>query len=293
MADEADIEDSGRTVELALSELSGALTSERDDLRDALPGLEPDRRVTDWGRSERLERLVDRTLYGFLYHYWFRVAVDGIENVPSAGGALLVANHGGALPPDGAMIAKAIAEEHPRPRPIALATERSYAGIPGVGMLLTKVGAVSGHPANVHRLLFDEEQLVLAFPEGREGSSKAFSERYRLRGFSGRGWVEAALRAGVPIVPVAVVGSEEAVPVLARVGLLRRLTRLPAVPVAPLIPLPAKFSIRFLEPISTAGLGPEPWRDAGLLAALSHDVRALIQENVLEMVADRRSVWLG
>jgi 1-acyl-sn-glycerol-3-phosphate acyltransferase len=289
----ADAEDTGRTVELALNELRERLPAAADDLRDALPGLEPDRRITDWGRSERVERLVDRTLYGFLYHYWFRVAVDGIENVPSTGGALLVANHGGALPPGGAMIAKAIAEEHPRPRPVQLATERSYAGIPGVGMVLTKVGAVSGHPANVHRLLFDEEQLVLAFPEGREGSSKAFSERYRLRAFTGRGWVEAALRAGVPIVPVAVVGSEEAVPVFARVGLLRRLTRLPSMPLAPPVPLPAKFSIRFLEPISTDEVGAEPWRDAGLLEALSHDVRALIQENVLEMVADRRSVWLG
>jgi len=289
----ADAEDAGRTVELALSDLHAALPLDRAGLRDALPGLEPDRRLTDWGRSERVHGLIDRTLYGFLYHYWFRVAVDGIENVPSAGGALLVANHGGAVPPDGAMIAKAIAEEHSRPRPVQLATERSYAAIPGVGMILTKLGAVSAHPDNVHRLLFDEEQLVLAFPEGREGSSKAFSERYRLRAFSGRGWVEAALRAGVPIVPVAVVGSEEAMPVLARLGLLRRLTRLPAVPVAPPVPLPAKFSIRFLEPIPTAEVGAECWRDAGLLAALGHDVRALIQENVLEMVAERRSVWLG
>jgi 1-acyl-sn-glycerol-3-phosphate acyltransferase len=288
----ADAEDTGRTVELALSDLRSGLPADRDGLRDALPGLEPERRITDWGRSERVERLVDRSLYGFLYHYWFRVAVEGIENVPADGGGLLLANHGGALPPDGAMIAKAIAEEHPRPRPVALATERSYAGIPGVGMLLTKIGTISGHPANVHRLLFDEQQLVLAFPEGRDGSSKVLSERYRLRQFAGEP-IQAAVRAGVPILPVAVIGSEEAVPVLARVGLLRRLTRLPAVPVAPPIPLPAKFSIRFLEPIPTADLGAEPWRDVGLLEALSHDLRALIQENVLEMVADRRSVWLG
>jgi 1-acyl-sn-glycerol-3-phosphate acyltransferase len=285
----ADAEDTGRTVELARSDVRGGLPADRGDLRDALPGLELDRLLNDWGRSERVERLVDRTVYGFLYHYWFRVAVDGIENVPPTGGALLVANHGGALPQAGAMIAKAIAEEHPRPRQVALATERSYAGIPGVGMLLTKLGAISGHPANVHRLLFDEEQLVLAFPEGRDGSSKAFSERYRLRRFAGGGWVEAALRAGSPIVPVAVVGSEEAVPVLARVGL----PRLPAVPLAPPVPLPAKFSIRFLEPIPTVDLGPEAWRDAGRLEALSHDIRGLIQENVLEMVAARRSVWLG
>lgn len=289
-----DSEDTGRTVELALSEIRRAeLPANRTGYRDGLPGLEPDRRVTDWGRSERVERLIDRTLYGFLYHYWFRVGVEGIENVPASGGALLVANHGGALPPDGAMIAKAIAEEHPRPRPVQLATERSYAGVPGVGMVLAKLGAVSAHPANLHRLLFDEEQLVLAFPEGREGNSKALSERYRLRTFRDDGWLAAAMRAGVPIVPVAVIGAEEAVPVLARIGLLGRLTRLPAVPLTPPVPLPAKFAIRFLEPVQTDQLGHQPWRDAELVQALGQDVRALIQENVLEMVGERRSVWLG
>jgi 1-acyl-sn-glycerol-3-phosphate acyltransferase len=288
-----DAEDTGRTVELALSDIRDDLPAAPADNRDSLPGLEPDRRVTDWGRSERVDKLIDRTLFGFLYHYWFRVGVEGIENVPASGGALLVANHGGALPPDGAMIAKAIAEEHPRPRPVQLATERSYAGLPGVGMVLTKLGAVNAHPANLQRLLFDEQQLVLAFPEGREGSSKALSERYRLRPFGDNSWVAAAMRAGVPIVPVAVIGAEEAVPVLARVPLLRRLTRLPAVPVAPPVPLPAKFAIRFLEPVGTGDLGSEPWQDAGLVQALGHDIRGLIQENVLEMVGDRRSVWLG
>jgi 1-acyl-sn-glycerol-3-phosphate acyltransferase len=292
-AEELDSEDGQRTVELALSELTDRLPANPDDLRDALPGLEPDRRVTDWGRSERVEGLVDRTVYGFLYHYWFRVEVEGIENVPDSGGAMLVANHGGALPPDGAMIAKAVAEEHPRPRPLHVTTDRSLAGMPGVGTLLTKLGAVTAHPANVHRLLFDEDQLVLVFPEGRDGTAKALSERYRLRRFGDGGYVEAAMRARAPIVPVAVVGSEEAVPVLARVNLLRRLTRLPAVPVAPPLPLPAKFMIRFLEPVPTDDLGRAPWEDRGRVQALSQDIRALIQENLLEMLAERRSVWLG
>ena len=84
-----------------------------EQLRGYLPGLEPERHVTDWGRSERIEGLLDRTVYDFLYHYWFRVEVQGIENVPRDGGALLVANHAGAGRPDVAMIAKAIREEHP------------------------------------------------------------------------------------------------------------------------------------------------------------------------------------
>jgi 1-acyl-sn-glycerol-3-phosphate acyltransferase len=283
----------GQTTELAVVGVRDRLPETADALRDALPGLEPDREVTDWGRSERIERLADRTVYGFLYHYWFRVEVEGVQNVPAAGGAMLVANHGGAIPPGGAMIAKAILERHPQPRQLHLTTGRTFAGVPGIGMLVTKLGGVGDHPANVHRLLFDERQLVLVFPEGREGTAKALSERYRLRRFGRGEFVGAAMRARAPIVPVAVLGSEEAAPVFARLRPLTRLTRLPRVSVTSPMPLPAKFRIRFLEPVATDGLGEAPWEDNGLVQTLSHDIRALIQENLLEMVAQRRSVWLG
>jgi hypothetical protein len=99
-----------------------------EDLRPYLPGIEPERRVTDWGRSERVEGFIDRTLYEFFYRYWFRVSVEGIEHVPSEGGALIVSNHSGALPPDAAMIAKSITEEHPRPRPLHLTMEHFFKG---------------------------------------------------------------------------------------------------------------------------------------------------------------------
>jgi 1-acyl-sn-glycerol-3-phosphate acyltransferase len=285
--------EAGKTVELELGELRGRLPATPDDLRDELPGIEPDRRVDDWGRSERVQTLADRTLYDFLYRYWFRVEVEGIENVPSDGGAVLAANHAGVMLADGAMIAKAVRDEHRRPRPVHVCTERHLAGLPGVGMLITKLGGVAAHPANLHRLLFDERELVLVFPEGRRGRSRTIKERYRLGRFDGSGFVESAMRAGAPIVPLAVVGAEEASPVFARVNPLRRLTRLPYVPVAPALPLPAKFKLRFLEPVATSGLGAAPWREEGLVRGLEDDIRALIQENLLEMVGERRSVWLG
>ncbi len=251
-----------------------------DDLRGQLPGLEPDRQITDWGRSQRIEGLVDRTVYGFLYHYWFRVEVEGVENIPADGGALLLGNRAGTLPSDGAMIAKAVRDEHPRRRTVHLATERNFKRVPGVGMLVTKVGGVSAHPANLHRLLFDERELVLAFPEGSRGARKPFKERYRLRSFDPSP-IEAARRARVPIVPLAIVGTEESGPVLARLGPLRRL---PSLPITSGVPLPAKFRIRFLEPIPVNRSGESP---------SAHEIQALIQENLLEMVATRRSVWLG
>ena len=109
--------------------------------------------------------------------------MEGIENVPASGGALLVSNHAGALPPDAAMIAKAIREEHPHPRPLNITVEHFFKGYPGFSMLIPKIGCVPAHPANVQRLLYDEEQLVLVFPEGRKGTEKLYKDRYRLRRF--------------------------------------------------------------------------------------------------------------
>jgi 1-acyl-sn-glycerol-3-phosphate acyltransferase len=249
------------------------------DPRSLLPAIEPDRQITDWGRSERVETLLDATLYEFLYHYWFRCEVEGIENVPATGGALLVSNHAGALPP-----------------------EHFFKGYPGLAMLVNKIGGVPAHPANVQRLLYDERQLVLVFPEGRKGSEKLYKDRYRLRRFGRGGFVEAAMRAGVPLVPIAVMGAEEAMPIFAHIAPLQRLTRLIYFPVTPLFPhlgllgasyLPAKFRIRFLEPIPTDQWGERPWDDKGLVQTVADDIRSRIQEELIDLVSRRRSVWLG
>ncbi len=256
------------------------------DLRPYLPGVEPERQVNDWGRSERIEGLLDRTLVDFFYRYWFRCEVEGIENVPSSGGALLVSNHSGALPPDATMIGKAIKAEHPRPRPLNVTIEHFFKGYPGFSMLLPKLGCVPAHPANVQRLLYDEQQLVLVFPEGRKGTEKLYKDRYKLRRFGRGGFVDAALRAQAPIVPVCVVGAEEAAPIFAQVSVLRRLTGLIYFPITPTFPhlgplgmlgyLPAKFRIRFLEPIHLQG--EDLQRDKSLVQTIAQEVRARIQD---------------
>ncbi len=244
---------------------------------------------------------MDKTLVEFYYRYWFRAEVEGIENVPATGGALLVSNHSGALPPDAAMIGKAIREEHPRPRPLNITVEHFFKGYPGFSMLIPKIGCVAAHPANVHRLLYDEGQLVLVFPEGRKGTEKLYKDRYRLRRFGRGGFVEAAMRACAPIVPVCVVGAEEAQPVFAQSKLLKRLTGLIYVPLTPTFPhlgplgmltyLPAKFKLRFLEPIHFEEEGMH--EDKALVQTTSHEIRARIQENLFEMIAKRKSVWFG
>jgi 1-acyl-sn-glycerol-3-phosphate acyltransferase len=279
---------------------SGSIVS-RD--RELLPAIEPERQVNDWGRSERVEEFFDRTLVEFFYRYWFRTEVEGIENVPASGGALLASNHSGALPPDAAVIARAIREEHPAPRPLNITVEHFFKGYPLFSMLIPKIGCVAAHPANVHRLLYDEEQLVLVFPEGRKGTEKTYNKRYRLRRFGRGGFVTAAMRARAKLVPVCVVGAEEAAPIFAHVGLMRRLTGLLYFPITPSFPwlgplgmlgyLPAKFRVRFLEPIDTTELGGDPDADKALVQSVSQEVRARIQENLHEMLARRKSVWFG
>ncbi|MDX6632856.1 MAG: hypothetical protein QOG09_512 [Solirubrobacterales bacterium] len=274
-----------------------------EQMRELLPAIEPDRTIDDWGRSERVEALLDRTLVDFFYRYWFRVEVEGVENVPAKGGALLVSNHAGALPPDAAMIGKAIHEEHPSPRQLNILVEHFFKGFPLFSMLLPRIGCVAAHPANAHRLLCDEEQLVLVFPEGAKGTEKLYSERYKLRRFGRGGFVVAAMKAGAKIVPVCVVGAEEAAPVFYQARFLKKLTGLLYFPVTPTFPwlgplgmigyLPAKFRIRFLEPIDTAGMGPDAASDRALVQTVAQEVRARIAENLDEMLSQRRSVWFG
>ena len=272
------------------------------ELRELVPAAEPGRELDDWGRSQRVFDLVE-PLLDFYYRYWFRVEVEGVENVPREGGALIVSNHSGALPPDAPMIMQAIRHEHPSPRPLYMLGENWFKGYPGVGMLANKIGLVGAHPANAQRLLGDEGRLVLVFPEGQKGSRKLFWQRYRLRRFGRGGFVRTAMRAGVPIVPTAVIGAEEAMPIFAHVPLLQRLTGLIYFPInhafphfgaaAGLMYLPAKFRIRFLEPIDLSQYGPEDADDIALVGRLSERIRLRIQEELDDLVLARKSVWFG
>ena len=269
---------------------------------DLRPEIEGDRALDDWGRDERMLSLADPIL-NFYYRYWFRVATEGIENVPAEGGALLVSNHSGALPPDAPMIMQAIRNEAEVPRPLYMLGEHWFKGYPGVGMLSNKIGLVPAHPANAQRLLRDEGRLAIVFPEGQKGSRKVLWQRYKLRRFGRGGFVRTALRARVPIVPIALVGGEEAMPIFAHMRLAQRISGLIYFPLNHAFPhfglaagamyLPAKFKIRFLEPIDLTDYPPDTVEDAAEVASISEGVRGRIQKELDRMLAGRKSVWLG
>ena len=256
--------------------------------------LDGDYREDEWGFDEEFADLVLPFL-DFLYDRWWRVKTVGALNVPGHGRALMVANHAGILPWDATMISMGLLREHPLPRyPRFLVLDWAFS-LPWVSVAIRKVGGVAASPFNALRLL-EQDQLVAVFPEGIKGTGKPYRERYRLQRFGRGGFVELALRTGAPIVPVAVVGSEEIYPKLGEAPPLARAIGAPFFPLTPLfpwlgpagvIPLPSRWLIEFCEPIATAGYGPEGADDRSLVLELSEQVRDTIQAKLLENVVRR------
>jgi 1-acyl-sn-glycerol-3-phosphate acyltransferase len=232
---------------------------------------------------------------------WWRVKSTGVENVPSQGRAMLVANHAGSLFPfDASMMAAAIRNEHPAPRwPRFMVLDWAFA-LPFVSTFMRRVGGVPANPDNAVRLL-EQDELVMAFPEGAKGTGKPFSERYRLQRFGRGGFVEIALRTRSPIVPVAVVGSEEIYPKLGESESLARLVGAPFVPITPtfplfgplgLVPLPSRWRIEFCEPVDLSDHPPDAADDRQLVFDLSEQVRELIQHKLYENLVLRGAAFL-
>jgi 1-acyl-sn-glycerol-3-phosphate acyltransferase len=234
----------------------------------------------------------------FYRNYW-RVETEGVTNVPARGRALLVANHAGIVPYDGAMIRTAILAEHPHPRHARMLVVDWAFAMPFTNLLLVKTGNVLAHPDNAMALL-ERDELVGVFPEGEKGAAKGYRNRYRIRRLGRGGFVQVALRAGAPIIPVAVVGSEEIHPVIADVRPVARLLGLPMAPITPtfpwlgpagLIPLPSKWFIAFGRPIDVARYGPDAAGDARLVLELSEQVRQWIQSTLHRLLGKRKTIF--
>jgi 1-acyl-sn-glycerol-3-phosphate acyltransferase len=246
--------------------------------------------------------LTDKVLLAMmrpLYEKYFRVETRGLENVPAEGGALVVANHSGTIPLDSVMTQLALLDHHSGRRHLRMLGADLVFQTPVIGELARKTGTTLACNADAERLLRKGE-LVGVWPEGFKGIGKPFSERYKLQRFGRGGFVSAALRTGVPIVPCSIVGAEEIYPILGNMKTLARLLGLPYVPVTPTfpwlgplgaIPLPSKWIIEFGEPIRTDGLGPEAADDPMLVFNITDQVRETIQHTLYRLLMQRRSVF--
>jgi 1-acyl-sn-glycerol-3-phosphate acyltransferase len=256
--------------------------------------------VDEWGRSEHMRSIV-RRLYDPMYKYWFRVEWEGLEKIPRHGGALLIANHAGAIPSDAPAIMHGVEEE--LGRPVYGLADYFFRTLPVVGTMWSRTGGVPAHPDNAYRLLHDQQQLALVFPEGTKATSKTYTDRYRLRRFGRGGFVEIAMRAGVPVVPIAVVGAEESMPILFRIPSVAKLLNLPYFPVTAnallMGPLgyvtyfPAKFKLRVLDPVSFDVPPDQDRYSRSRIMDEAEAIRARMQDALHDMLRERRSVWFG
>jgi len=294
-ADEiADITDAELVIETGeLVPMPQRVRADEDD-----PARESD--IDRWGRSENL-RALTRKLYDPLYKHWFRVEWEGFEHLPREGGALLVSNHAGAIPSDAPAIMHGIETE--LGRNVYGLAENLFRAMPIIGTLWSRSGGVPAHPDNAFRLLHDERQLVLVFPEGTKGTGKHYSNRYQLSRFGRGGFVEIAMRAGVPVIPIAVVGAEESMPIVFKSPRLAKMLGLPYFPITAnmlmLGPLglvgyfPAKFKIRVLPPVHFDVAPNQERYSRSRVMDESERIRRLVQDALYDMLRRRRSVWFG
>ncbi len=244
-----------------------------------------------WGRA--IEGTPRIALFEAAYRSWFRVEWEGLENIPKEGGALLVSNHAGMMPVDGGLVQLGVEKE--RGRRVYMLAHHGFFAVPYVGRILNRLGTVVAHPNNAHRLLREDERLVLVFPEGEKGPVKPTSERYRLQRFGRGGFVETAMRAEVPVVPIVLMGTEDTTPTLARLSIGD--LHYPITPnsllfgpvLGPLAHLPAKIRARVLPPIDVGAASGS----RSVVMDHAESIRSEMQTALDEMYADRQSKWFG
>ncbi|WP_370894299.1 lysophospholipid acyltransferase family protein [Janibacter sp. GXQ6167] len=255
--------------------------------------------VDDFGFDEDFTVHTVFPLVRLLKDKWFRVEVRGIENIPAEGGALVVSNHSGTVAIDSVITQLAIYDAHPQHRFLRMLGADLVFSMPVVGDFARKTGATLATNPDAERLMSSGE-LVGVWPEGFKGVGKHFRERYKLQRFGRGGFVSAAMRSEVPIIPCSVVGAEEVYPMIGNMKTVARLLGAPYAPVTPffpllgplgLIPLPSKWIIEFGTPVDTASLGPAAAEDPMLVFDLTDQVRETIQQTLYSVLMTRRSVF--
>lgn len=259
--------------------------------------LDGDYAVDSFGFDPELTERLMLAILRPLAEKWFRIEVRGLENIPAEGGALVVSNHSGTVPLDALMSMYEVHEQTGRYlRP--LGADLVFR-MPVVAPLARRLGATLACQADAERMLTSGE-LVGVWPEGFKGIGKPFTERYKLQRFGRGGFVSAALRTGVPIVPLSVVGAEEIYPIVGNLPTLARLLNLPYLPITPffpllgplgLVPLPSKWLLEFGEPIRTDAYDETEAEDPMLVFNLTDQVRESIQQTLFSLLLERGSVF--
>jgi len=235
-----------------------------------------------WGLDPRTLKATLAATH-WLFTTYFRVHCHGINELP-AGKVMVVANHSGQMPIDAAMLSMALISKADPPRIARGMVDYWVPSLPFISDLFPRLGELVGSPQNCLDLLAGN-QCVMVFPEGTRGLGKPFTRRYQLEKF-GTGFLRLALEAKAPIMPVAVIGAEEAYPGLFNLRPLARLLGLPYFPITPFFPLfgalgalpiPTRITLRFGKPITFKG---DPDMPDEKLMPLIEEVNGAIREEM-------------
>lgn len=256
---------------------------------DHLPVVETDRDLDDWGRSERLSRTLDRTLWDAAYKYWYRAELQEPRRIPATGGALLVVNGGGTGSPVGPLLAKALRERHPQRRDARPCVDPTLLDHPGVAVGLNRAGVIAAHAEDVRRLLADEQELVVIGVR-----SDLLHDEAAERDLARHPALRAAVAVGVPVVPVAARGMDDESRAVARLPLpgdheLPLSLGVPRVgPVSLAALLPAAVDLRALPALVPDARGDE----AGETTRIALSVARRLRHELDDMRRERRSRWV-
>lgn len=256
------------------------------------PSLSPLQPRLDAMDRDYIERW-GKALFHFLCKYYWRIETFGLENVPQQGRAILVGNHRGFIPFDAIMTLLLVLKNTGRtPR---FLVHPGLLKFRPIAKFITRFGGVLACRENAARIL-DAEELLGVLPEGVEGAFSLYRDAYKLLSFGRDDFVKMSLRHRAPIVPYAIVGSADALPIFARIQSRWWTKRMlwPYLPVSMPLPLPSKWHMRFLAPINVhEDYSPEAARDRSVVKALSLKVQTAMQGALDEMVARRRSIFWG
>lgn len=246
-------------------------------------------------------RLKLKPFFDFLYYKYWRIDTTGIENIPNTGRALIVGNHSGALPYDGAMLGITILNEHPVRDDARFLVEDFVYYMPFLGSYMYRLGGIRACPENAQRIL-ETGNLLVVFPEGVKGLGKFYKDRYKLQRFGRGGFIRLCIQTQSPLIPVGIVGAEEIHPIIYKSNSLAKMLGVPYLPITPtfplmgllgMLPLPSKWAIHFGKPLDFKKYDLSILDDGITIHKLSEEVRSTIQNILYDLLKNRTSIWGG
>jgi 1-acyl-sn-glycerol-3-phosphate acyltransferase len=233
----------------------------------------------------------DTLIYRVLPHFimeimrkYFRLQIEGVENIPRRGAAVIAPNHSGFSGIDAMILSHTIYKQaHRIPRVLTHSFWflSKATSVPAQKMGFTEATFENGVSA------LEKNNIIIIFPEGEEGNFKPSSEMYELQEFK-RGFIRMAIATQSPIVPTLIIGAEETHINLSKLKFTKYLKGVVLPLPLNVIPLPAKWKIKFLPPIYLP-YKPDQINDSDLMREISEEIQERMQDALSDELIKRNT----